>query len=838
MEQLNVLNLAGIETKTPTPSRFRALAVFDRPETRAARLTMAVIAFVLSVAFFWLVLQYWAPAHPGVDQSGYLMGGKQLAATGSTGLKPDHPLGFVSSMYVRNDATGYNYPKYPVGLPLLYAIALWTCGDLGPKAAHLVSPIGMALAVLGTYFLARRFAGTFASLAGMLILATSPVVLLLADNPNSHAACMAFCVWGAFFLVRFWETASLWRGLLGGFLLGFAVTIRYPEGVFGAMVGLVVLATLPWHLAFLGRRGRRAELELAPVADDRRQFLLTAQKVGLAAVFLLLVLANILKLADAVPTVRSVLAVMIAVGLVVLPIPMLWRGGWRSLTPAFGWAIPVVALVVFNRIAMGTWTGYDTTNESVPGRAFTIENFYDNWELFARKVHDTGLFFALPLGVLGMVLAMRTSLRRGLLLWCWLVPGAAVYLAYYWAPENGLSYLRFLITLLPPLAVGAAITLDTAMASAVGTLSRIITPIAVGAVVLGASSMGLYRGLLRLDIDDRSPISMESQFRQELNLAALSDMVIQNAPKGSVLIAPSSQLHALQFLGDYECFDPEVFRGAYATRLAGEAERNENNPDDPNPIQPQRRNFLLSHIRGKNDDQLAIVQTEIVKKAIADGRKVFVLTTNYNEAQVLFKRYGTKKAPVDGIESFISNRYSELTRPKPEDNPTPPPNDARNGRRGPNGGGPNAGQPGGRPNRMFRAGQRQQNNANWVDNLPVQKWLLVEIRKHVVTEEEKIAAAKVQERIATVAAAREKAAVAAREKAAAATRPATKPATTKPAAAKTAATRPAATQAATRPSPPPSTRPVSTRPATTRTATTQTAHLAPSPFLLDGRGLE
>ena len=191
---------------------YRPLPPIERVEPRFARVAVALLAVAIAVAYLCFILQYWAPSHPGTDQNGYLFGGKQLAWTGSTGYKPAEPLGFVGSMWVMIDKAKpsdaelaahpdqkwtpdpWNYPKYPVGLPLLYAIVLWTCGAAGPKAAFLVSPIATAFAVLGMYFLTRRFAGPFASLCAMLLLAFSPLTLVLADNPNSHASCLAVCV--------------------------------------------------------------------------------------------------------------------------------------------------------------------------------------------------------------------------------------------------------------------------------------------------------------------------------------------------------------------------------------------------------------------------------------------------------------------------------------------------------------------------------------------------------------------------------------------------------------------------------------------------------------------
>ncbi|HEX8322762.1 MAG TPA: glycosyltransferase family 39 protein [Tepidisphaeraceae bacterium] len=618
---------------------FKPLPAFrtESAETRGHRAVAAALAFAIAVAYFLLVLQYWAPAHSGVDQNGYLVGGKQLAWTGSTGLKPAEPLGFVSSMWVLNEKTGVSYPKYPVGLPLLYAIVLWTCGSVGPKAAFLISPVTAATAVLGMYFLTRRFAGAFASLMAMLVMAFGQVMLVLANNPNSHASCLAFCVWGVFLLIRFWETGTLWRGVTAGFLLGFAATIRYTEGLLALLIAFTFVGMVDW------RSGRS------------------------------------------------------------------WL---RCLTPTLGWLIPVAYLVGFNLIAMGTITGYDTTNESVPGSAFTLEHMGLNWEKLVRQVHDTGLFFTLPLGLLGMGLALRSGVRRGTLLWLWLVPGTLTYMAYYWAPERGVSYLRFFLTLMPPIVVGVGVLIDQLVSAAsVARLPRVVTPVACGLVVAVACSMSLYRGLFGLDEGQETGIGLESQFRQQVNLAALGDVVTQTAPAGSVLIAPVQQLNALQFIGDYDCFSTETFTAAYATRL--NAQKTNRDPDDPDPIQPARRNFLLKQIDGKNDDQLAQEQIGIVSRALSAGRRAFILCRR-DQTAAFTKRYEAKSLDLTWKPIAF---YNDLPRLQP---PTdrPPSTDPRAR------GGPNRPRPGG-PGGPGRGGR-----GNFAGReVTAQAWQLIEIKR-------------------------------------------------------------------------------------------------------------
>ena len=259
------------------------------------------LAVGIAAAFLYSASFFWVGVHPGVDQNGYLVGGKQLAETLTMKLRPTlpgtdelDPHQFVGRMWVGADLLTpleRYYPKYPAGLPLLYAIGLWIGGPtLGPAVVYWINPVAMTIAVWMTFWLARRLAGSIAGLLAMLLFATSPVTLALTTNPNSHATAVCFVVSGMFFLIQWWRKQSAWRAFVAGFLLGYAVTIRYTEGTLLLPMALVALFSLRWR--------------------DRSSW----KQVGLLAL---------------------------------------------------GWLIPVGALVGYNLGAMGTVTGYDPTNESV-----------------------------------------------------------------------------------------------------------------------------------------------------------------------------------------------------------------------------------------------------------------------------------------------------------------------------------------------------------------------------------------------------------------------------------------------------------------------------------------
>ena len=87
--------------------------------------------------------------------------------------------------------------------------------------------------------------------------------------------------------------------------------------------------------------------------------------------------------------------------------------------PVVGWLVPVAFLLIYNKLTLGDWTGYDSTNESEPGKAFTLGKFKETWELTLRIFHDQGLFFVAPLGVAGLIMLFRQSWKLGLMMLAW-----------------------------------------------------------------------------------------------------------------------------------------------------------------------------------------------------------------------------------------------------------------------------------------------------------------------------------------------------------------------------------------------------------------------------------
>ena len=444
------------------------------------------------------LFRLWTPADGGIDQNAYLVGGRMISEHFTTRYTPPTPYAYIGGMFDRS-TNGSFYPKYPFGLPLLYALCLWLFGQShGVVAAFAVSPICTVAATLGMFFLARLAAGSFAAICAAILLACSQVTMLLANNPNSHASCLACIVWGMYLLVRWWQSGKMWVGLLAGFLLGYAALIRYSEGLLVLSIAMAAMFRLRWK--------------------------------------------------D-------------------------WRSYLRCAAPGLAWAVPIAALFIYNKITLGQWTGYDSTNESEFGSAFTWAKFTETWEEMLRTLHDMGMFFTLPLGVAGLAMLFRRNWRLALLMLAWVLPGIALYTSYYWSPDRGVAYARFFLTFFPGLFVGVAVCFNDGILHAkVGAreagehpLLSIPLDMAVGVIVCIAAGVGVYRSINGLESgSNNSQSDLIEQQRQRTNLAITGNHLLASVPPGSVLFAEEggmgeSPINYLQFLRPWDLYSVSAF---------------------------------------------------------------------------------------------------------------------------------------------------------------------------------------------------------------------------------------------------------------------------------------
>lgn len=515
-------------------------------ESRWVTIPCSLLAVVLAAGFLWFILRYWAPAHAGNNQNGYLVSGKLIAETGSPGFEPKSPFEFVGWMWGMADANstapggGVHYAKYPLGYPLLVA-ATWRVAppDRAAHWAHLVNPVATAIGLLGVFVLAAQLMPSPLALLAMLLAASNPVLLILANNPNSHATAVAFVVWGIVGVVLQLHRGWFVAGVVGAFLLGYACTIRYTEG-------LLVLPVL-----------------LASILQIRRR----------------------------------------------------WKSLVRVAIPLAAWALPVAVQVIFNRVALGAWTGYDSTGEST---GFAFDHFDEKWRFAIRELYATGAYFLLPLAVLALVAMVQWRWKTALVFWLWLIPGAVIYMAYYWGQGLGVwGFLRFYATLLPGIVILAAWTISRVVAS----LPRQRIGTALAAILFVAT-------VVYLNLDSTRG-ALERDHAVAGNVAYSAKRVIEHAPSRSLLFGESQRmLNHLQFRSDFELFGGDWLLGQFPLpriRTRGET--------DANPIQPARRAFLESRINGLTSSDRGRIVREAVDRALAENRGVFVLLTPTRAAQ-------------------------------------------------------------------------------------------------------------------------------------------------------------------------------------------------------------
>jgi hypothetical protein len=394
--------------------------------------------------------------------------------------------------------------------------------------------------------------------------------------------------------------------LAGAFLI-----VRQVAGSFAGILGTLILATSPVTLGLTNNPNSHAG---ALCCATWGMYLLlrwwergTFWRAALAGALL-----------GAAATLRYTEALLGLPLLLVALFNVHWRRGasWAQAGTLLGcWALPIAALLAFNQTAMGSWTGYGSTHESEFGKAFTWEHFGQNWEVMVRQFANTGLFFTLPIGLMGLTLLLARNWRLSLVLWAWLLPSVLLYTSYYWAPDNqSIGYMRFMLTVFPPVALGAAWCMTRLVPAAPysGPVLRwVVAPLAALVVVLGAGAYNVWGAIPMLAADQRKALAVARAAEQVIDQA--------KAPPGSVIFGPREMLHHLQFVGDYRLYASEEFDRRYIKMLQRV------DPDEPNGLQPERASAIYELLKNHSDKDLAKLLRDISAKALADGRRVFVI---------------------------------------------------------------------------------------------------------------------------------------------------------------------------------------------------------------------
>ncbi|HEY7116535.1 MAG TPA: glycosyltransferase family 39 protein [Tepidisphaeraceae bacterium] len=427
-------------------------------------------------------------------------------------------------------------------------------------------------------------------------------------------------------------------------LLAVFLTVRLVAGSFAGLLGTAIVATSPVTLGLTNNPNSHAAT-LCFVAWG--MYLLlgwwqrpTFWRAALAGLFL-----------GCAATIRYSEALLGLPLLAVLLFNLHWRRGrsWAQVATLLGcWMMPILVLLTANRISIGTWTGYDATNEST---GFDARYFARNWEPMVRQLAGTALFFTLPLSLLGLIQLFARNWKLALVLWAWILPGVLLYTSYYWAPDNlGIGYMRFLLSVFPPLALGAAWCLTRlafVAAAPPWTLRWLVGPLAALVLVLGAGAYNVWAALPTLENDRHRSLAVAE--------AAEKVMTQANVPAGSVLFGPREMLHHLQFVANDRLYSTEEFDRRYIRSL----ERVD--PDEPSALQPERAAALYRLLKDKSDRDLAGLLRELTAKALNEHRRVFAIVPDSDGLPLSFA--DSRFEPGDG-RAFAKREVLTWTEPE------------------------------------------------------------------------------------------------------------------------------------------------------------------------------
>ncbi len=218
--------------------------------------TVAAVAGLTALLLGYAVQEWLFDGIPHVtDATSHLFQTKIFALGRMFVAVPDCPDAFWQPNVMMTHA-GKWFTKYTPG----HALLLW--GGLSLGLLRWVLPFCGLITVVGVGKLLERYDGRTGARVCMLLLATSPLLLLLSGSYMSHSSAMAALVLGLFSWLRSRDMDSLWNSRLwtgaGGFFLAAAIFIRPPEVVLIGGIGLLyvitvsskdwkwILQSLPW----------------------------------------------------------------------------------------------------------------------------------------------------------------------------------------------------------------------------------------------------------------------------------------------------------------------------------------------------------------------------------------------------------------------------------------------------------------------------------------------------------------------------------------------------------------------------------------------------------------
>lgn len=575
--------MQGTSTVAESPPSPRASRGWDAVRHAAARWWSAPFLLLILLGWTWIQTTTFTPAHCEADLDGYATLARRLASRGPIGVVEADPFRHQNHVWVEN-ARGEVLPKYAPGYPLLMAVFYLVGGD---TAMFLVSPVCGGLAVVGAFFLFRRWSNSAVALVAAAIFAANPIYLFYSGYLLAHASEVCFTVWGMCFLSRWLDAPDRSVPTPPGSDSDAFVRIGKAQGRFHRLRSWIGVANREHALD-----GLLAGLLLGYAVTIRH----TACTLALCVV-----VAMVAKIITGVRQRRLPLKPLLAIGSAYAIFPLL--------------------LVAYNWRCFGSpfETGYGLTGEQF---SFSREHLVEHLPPLISGLSSGMMPAIFSVGLVG-ILATGTVVVR----WInclWFFPALFIYGSYYWGGE-GMSYYRFMFPSLP-LFIGAAFALIWTL-----KCSGFVRALAVAILACLTLTLQLddFRRLVGIDllaplraqshnVETRRPAAGDAQ-PTAMAVARATRVAEATLQDDAVIFAADQVQYHLGTRRHFVLYTLASFHRAYGNQFRASASAQDI------LMQPQRRQRAHEFYQRNSDAQLKARQGELIRQSVAANRQVVCL---------------------------------------------------------------------------------------------------------------------------------------------------------------------------------------------------------------------
>jgi hypothetical protein len=314
--------------------------------------------------------------------------------------------------------------------------------------------------------------------------------------------------------------------------------------------------------------------------------------------------------------------------------------------------IVALPMLIHHTLAFGApWkTGYSYCEENT---AFSWQLARAHGPLLLEKMGAYGMKFIFPLGLLSLAFLLFYEWKRAIFLALWIIPTLLLYLGYYYAPtgENP-YYVRFFITIFPPLMLSALSLVFLREYRVVRTSIAFVLILCVGLYLLKWNllknisliclSLGFVIAMLQLRsaawrqalvslvagllvflvVKETLPKSLtisDWQMHRKVFFRAVGEVVSRAEYKGAVIFAMGSVQHSIEYFADSIQYEQNNFQPHH---IAGRAQILQQT--GPTTLQRKKIQKLVELLGNKTDSELSQTIGLLLAEHAKRGEKVYI----------------------------------------------------------------------------------------------------------------------------------------------------------------------------------------------------------------------